>query len=68
MASPFRNNKKTRKQMRRSVKDFVAAADKFDLEGLHSDIAASLRRTASSLIKIGQSKRKKRNAARKPAR
>jgi hypothetical protein len=60
MPSPFKSNKKARRRARKGAAKLQAAAAEIQVD--HPEIAASVKRFADSYLRIGQAKRKRREA------
>jgi hypothetical protein len=59
MASPFRSNKKQRREYRKHAKAFAALADKAAEKGMDPQIAAAARKIAEINSKLSLAKRRK---------
>jgi hypothetical protein len=61
MASPYKHNKKTRRGLRKSGQNFLAAISVF--QETQPEVAAPLKKIAEYLVKTANAKRKKRPKA-----
>lgn len=66
MGSPFRYRKKERKRLRRHAKKEIAAAEKFEAEGINPYAAVS-RRMAERSLRMARAKRRKKSKCKNPA-
>jgi hypothetical protein len=62
MTSPFRYNKKQRKKLRRSAKNTIKAASKFEAEGANPEGATTLRWLACLDTRMSLAKRRAKEA------
>jgi hypothetical protein len=62
MASPFRYNKKQRRNLRWDAKSSTKAADKFEAEGTKSQAVVGLRRLADFSTRMSLARRRKKKS------
>jgi hypothetical protein len=62
MASPFRYNKKQRRNLRRDAKSSIKAADKFETERTKPQAVVVLRRLADSSTRMSLARRRKKKS------